>query len=1070
VKIASPARKYILASVSSKGFSGPDNTIRVFRHFRVALKCALGEQLTVQAFPFCKPATSVVFAPISETANCIVGDYLDLITNSGINFDRIPLWRDMIIPIYSCHHVFEFRVIAAAPNSAVVVHDLSVLQCQSSPVPREKTPDYDTISYDDIGGIDLQLLKIRKYLENPRSVGFLITAPSGCGKTFLSQAIRNEVNYFFEYISILDLVSYTFERATTLLGRLFEAAAQKPPGVLYFDDLDAIAEGRLFHDGQPDPRLRNLLAGFIDRARRIPNLVLIATAKSANRLPLDFKPPSRFSEEIHIDIPSKDERREILEVISRKMPKAGENALIDIAIMTDGQTPSDLFNVCQKSLMNQLVELVAGLDVADTHVSFANLRELSIGAAQFAKRKVKKKKNVEQAAAPKKYSTMDPFGDILGGDLDDEVDDQQFGAAEDCASDGDMDIFGGLEQSGRRRRRHKKPPPPAEEPSPADGQSAHKKKRRKPTSGESGDPFGFGADIFTSAPANPDTFAVDPFGADLFVDAPLKKLDADPFAAAQPKKAPADPLAAAAPPKKADPFAAAQPKKPEVDLFATVQPKRTGADPFASPPKRPAADPFGAAPPKKPEPAADPFAAVQPKKTVADPFGPAPKRPEPAADPFATAAPKKPSADPFGAAPTKGEPAADPFAAAPSKRPAAADPFVAATKKPETAADPFAPAPPKKHVADPFAAAPKKGEPFAAAPAKKTGTVVDLFATAPPKGPSVDPFAAAPNKGEPAADPFGAAPGKKTEPAADLFAAAPAKKAGTVVDPFSTTPPKKPGADPFGGSAKKAEPAADPFAAVPPEQPAMDPFGTSADEPGADPFATAPPKKSAADPFAAGPAKKTEPAGDPFAADPFAAAPPKKTEPAADPFAAAPKNPDADPFATAPPKKPAADPFAAGPAKKTEPAGDPFAADPFAAAPPKKTEPAADPFAAAPQNPDADPFATAPPKKPAADPFAAAPAKKLAADPFGGADPVSSSVDAQAEPQADPFGTAGQDQPEGPDSKKKHHKKRKLKLDGDAPDAGEPPGPAAEPGGDPFAAATQPSRRRHGKGGKPADQ
>ena len=157
------ARRFILASCTSNGFRGPDERVLIPRTFRIALKCCLGETVVVSAFNMCKPAESVVFAPVGETARHVKGDFMNLIRESGYDFTNIPVWKDMIIPVYACQHLFEFKVVKAAPISAVVVKDPSVISCQSSHVERGNSPAYDVIGYDDVGGMDEQLWMIRRY-------------------------------------------------------------------------------------------------------------------------------------------------------------------------------------------------------------------------------------------------------------------------------------------------------------------------------------------------------------------------------------------------------------------------------------------------------------------------------------------------------------------------------------------------------------------------------------------------------------------------------------------------------------------------------------------------------------------------------------------------------------------------------------------------------------------------------------------------------------------------------------------------------------------------------------------
>ena len=101
-------------------------------------------------------------------------------------------------------------------------------------------PRFDSISYDDIGGMEPQIRELRQLIEmplmNPQIFdlygipsfrGILISAPSGCGKTLLSYAIHNESPLHFERIQGFDFLARTAEDAACIMRRLAEMVIQK---------------------------------------------------------------------------------------------------------------------------------------------------------------------------------------------------------------------------------------------------------------------------------------------------------------------------------------------------------------------------------------------------------------------------------------------------------------------------------------------------------------------------------------------------------------------------------------------------------------------------------------------------------------------------------------------------------------------------------------------------------------------------------------------------------------------------------------------------------------------------
>lgn len=421
IKIASPARKFIIVAVTSKGFNSSDNNICIGRNFRQLLECYLGETVTIEPFKYCQAATKVVFAPISDTMNSIAGNFLNVIKGSSYDFNNIPVWKDMVIPIYAMQHVFEFRVVECQPITAVIVTDPDVIQCQNEAVQRVKSPVFDKLCYDDVGGIDSQLLTIRKLVEYPRTSSALIVAPSGCGKTFLSQVIRNETKSHFEFIPALQLLGLKYEKGKSLLARVLEVTAQNTPAIVYIDDIDSIAAVQNYDGEEPDDRLINSFSDFIDHLRKMPNVLILATSKSIDDLRSDFHPPTCFNEAIKINIPTKAERASILRAITRKMTLTSANAIDDMASMTEGQTPSDLLLICKRTILSHINELLSNFDLNNPYFRLDDLHDVAVGqgvyssssSATAARNKKKKNKSKDGSKKQSRINNLDPFGDLL---------------------------------------------------------------------------------------------------------------------------------------------------------------------------------------------------------------------------------------------------------------------------------------------------------------------------------------------------------------------------------------------------------------------------------------------------------------------------------------------------------------------------------------------------------------------------------------------------------------------------------------------------------------------------------
>merc|ERR1719384_1146910 len=120
---------------------------------------------------------------------------------------------------------------------------------------RETVVEVPNVSWDDIGGLedvkrDLKELvqypvehpeKFEKFGMSP-SKGVLFYGPPGCGKTLMAKAVANECQSNFISVKGPELLTMWFGESKANVRDVFEKARQAAPCVLFFDELDSIAQ------------------------------------------------------------------------------------------------------------------------------------------------------------------------------------------------------------------------------------------------------------------------------------------------------------------------------------------------------------------------------------------------------------------------------------------------------------------------------------------------------------------------------------------------------------------------------------------------------------------------------------------------------------------------------------------------------------------------------------------------------------------------------------------------------------------------------------------------------------
>merc|ERR1719230_53834 len=122
---------------------------------------------------------------------------------------------------------------------------------------RETVVEVPNVTWDDIGGLEGVKKELQEVVQYPvefpekfekfgmsPSKGVLFYGPPGCGKTLLAKAIANECQANFISIKGPELLTMWFGESEVNVRDVFAKARGAAPCVLFFDELDSIAQQR----------------------------------------------------------------------------------------------------------------------------------------------------------------------------------------------------------------------------------------------------------------------------------------------------------------------------------------------------------------------------------------------------------------------------------------------------------------------------------------------------------------------------------------------------------------------------------------------------------------------------------------------------------------------------------------------------------------------------------------------------------------------------------------------------------------------------------------------------------
>lgn len=253
-------------------------------------------------------------------------------------------------------------------------------------------PKEEGLTFDDFGGYESVVARAKELIETQlerrdelekigaRPVkGILFTGPPGTGKTHLARVIANQAGASFYDISGPTIVSKWVGDTEELLRRIFEQAKNSGKAIIFFDEIDSIAERR---SGNSQESSRRLVAQFLtlmdgfDTSKNAT--VVIAATNRADALDPALTRPGRFDWEIEFGLPSLLDRLEILKIGTRRIQCSDELPLIDIAVRTHDWSAARLTSIWTEAALiaaSDKREIIAGEDLAQAYERVARRPE-----------------------------------------------------------------------------------------------------------------------------------------------------------------------------------------------------------------------------------------------------------------------------------------------------------------------------------------------------------------------------------------------------------------------------------------------------------------------------------------------------------------------------------------------------------------------------------------------------------------------------------------------------------------------------------------------------------------------
>ena len=335
-----------------------------------------------------KPARNVVLLPLGGKI-AVDKEFCEFVKNRLKGF---PLIEGDEISVVVLGNSMDFRVQRIVPKGIIRIEGSSRLNILADTTV-EKKP---RVTYEEIGGLKGQIEKLREIIELPLRHpevfqrlgiephnGIMLYGPPGCGKTLIAKALASESEANFFSINGPEIMNKYYGETEARLREIFKEARENSPGIIFIDEIDAIAPKREEAFGDVEKRVVAQLLALMDGLSERGNVVVIGATNRPESVDPALRRPGRFDRELEVGVPNVEGRIEILQIHTRGMPLSDDINLKKLATELHGYTGADTKSLCREAAMKALKRYLPEIDLESDKISPEILEKMTITNKDF---------------------------------------------------------------------------------------------------------------------------------------------------------------------------------------------------------------------------------------------------------------------------------------------------------------------------------------------------------------------------------------------------------------------------------------------------------------------------------------------------------------------------------------------------------------------------------------------------------------------------------------------------------------------------------------------------------------
>jgi ATP-dependent metalloprotease FtsH len=266
--------------------------------------------------------------------------------------------------LVSLLYLMRRRGVSGMAGEDIQVQNGAVKKEESSVAHSQIQPIVSGITFRDVAGIKdarEELTEIIEFLRHPGRFmklgirlpkGVLLIGPPGVGKTHIAKALAGEAGVPFFYQSGAGFVHIYVGMGAARVHELFQVAKRSAPSIIFIDEIDAVGKSRgEFGNDEREATLNQLLTEM-DGFESDSGVIVIGATNRMDALDEALLRPGRFDRRVHISLPDRDERRDILSLYLKN--KNSSVNLDRLSAMTVGFSSAALSTLVNEAALHAM--------------------------------------------------------------------------------------------------------------------------------------------------------------------------------------------------------------------------------------------------------------------------------------------------------------------------------------------------------------------------------------------------------------------------------------------------------------------------------------------------------------------------------------------------------------------------------------------------------------------------------------------------------------------------------------------------------------------------------------------